>query len=199
MSAGGKGGELDDRLSINLNISLARARELVGLVWDDFRRGKISEPVFWETVEKQYGLKIPQDKRGIWNKWEDTRLIPAMADLVNRLKNEGYRVGLLSDTVPFSANEIRSHGGYDLFDFTVLSYQTGFAKPDPEIYDIALKQLKGIKADEVVFLDDQERNLTTARQLGIKTILVKNFSQAISDVEGLLKVSVAGEEIPNLT
>lgn len=188
MSSGGKGGEFDARLSKNLNIGPALTRELVGLVWDDFRRGRVSEPVFWETIEKRYGHKIPQDKRNIWNKWEDTSLIPAMAGLVNRLKSEGYKVGLLSDTVPLTANEILSHGGYDLFDFTVLSYQVGFAKPDPEIYDIALKRLKGIKPNEVVFLDDQEKCLTAARQLGIKTILVKNFSQAISDVEALLAV-----------
>lgn len=89
----------------------------------------------------------------------------------------------------YNANAIREHGVYDNFDFAVLSYEQGFAKPDPEIYDIALKKLgEGIKPAEIVFLDDKEECLVPARKIGIKTILVQSHEQAIRDVEKFLNL-----------
>ncbi len=39
-----------------------------------------------------------------------------------------------------------------------------------------MKKFK-IKPEEIVYADDQDSNLKDARKLGIKTILVRNFSK----------------------
>jgi putative hydrolase of the HAD superfamily len=53
----------------------------------------------------------------------------------------------------------------------VNSALVGVRKPDPAFYLLCL-EAAGVPAAEVVFLDDQERNLVPARELGMHTELV---------------------------
>jgi epoxide hydrolase-like predicted phosphatase len=186
MTAGGAGFELPERLAANIGVTDDEAWQMLGPVWSDYSRGKITEAELWAYVEKEHGQPILAAQRDIWNKWPDMRPLPEMVELVRRLKAKGYRVGLLSAVIPNTMAEIRSHGGYDAFDFTILSCEVGYSKPDPEIYELAMRKLPGMQPDEVVFLDDQERFLVPAREMGMQTILVRNAAQAIEDAEALL-------------
>jgi putative hydrolase of the HAD superfamily len=94
---------------------------------------------------------------------------------------------LLSNVIPGTEAELRAHGAYDPFDFAILSRHVGYAKPDPEIYRLALDALPGINPEEIVFLDDQEHCLQPAQALGMQTILVQNPAQAIADIHRLLQ------------
>lgn len=187
ITAGGAGNELSERLSKNLGIDSGKAFELLSPVWNQYSRGKITETELWRNVEKNYGKPISELQRDIWNKWENMRPLPEMMDLVLQLKADGYKVGLLSNVIPNTERVIRANGGYDNFDFLVLSCEVGFSKPDPEIYEIVMEHLDGIKPEEVIFLDDQERCLVPARQLGMKTILVRRPDQAIADLRKIIE------------
>ena len=69
-----------------------------------------------------------------------------------------------------------------LLDHCVLSYVSGLKKPHPGIYFEALKW-SGTRAENCLFIDDQEKNTTPARKLGFQTHLYRSFenlSQAIS-------------------
>ena len=57
-----------------------------------------------------------------------------------------------------------------LFDEYVLSFEVGFLKPHPKIYEEALNKAK-IPAGECVFIDDLEDNIDGARKVGLDTIL----------------------------
>lgn len=186
MSFGGGGNEICERLGANLGISADDAFQLLHFPWDAYVTGKITEDELWDEVEKNYGKPIDSSKRDIWNKWEEMQPIPGMLNLVQRLRQDGYVVGMLSNVIPNTRDEIKAHSGYEGFDFLVLSCDVGFAKPDPEIYRIAMNKLSRIEVSEVVFLDDQERFLVPAREFGMKTILVKNPLEAISDIESLI-------------
>ncbi len=187
MSNGGRRGELDARLSQNLDISPAKAGDLLKTVWDDYAAGHIDEDELWQRVEAAYGKPITIKQRDIWNKWEHTSLLPQMDGLVERLKKAGYQVGLVSNTIPNTASEIRSHGGYDIFDFVVLSCEVKAAKPDKTIYELAMAKLSRIEPAEIVFIDDQDRCLVPAREFGMATVLAINPEQTIRDVEVLLE------------
>lgn len=60
----------------------------------------------------------------------------------------------------------------ELFDVVVESTKVGSRKPEQRIYEICLQQLD-VKPEESVFLDDLGVNLKAAKQLGIRTIKVK--------------------------
>jgi putative hydrolase of the HAD superfamily len=186
MTSGGAGNVLAQRLASNLGINEAEAWNLLKPVFEDYIKVKITEAELWRTIEKSYGKPIPADKRDIWNKWDSMRTQPEMVELVKSLKKSSYKVGMLSNVIPNTEKEIRKNGGYDPFEFLVLSCEVGYAKPEKEIYDIAMKHLKGVKPEEVVFLDDQPFFLEPAKAMGMKTILVKSSHQAIREVNELI-------------
>lgn len=56
----------------------------------------------------------------------------------------------------------------DLFDKCYYSYEMGVVKPHPEIFELLLRDAK-VKPEECLFLDDGQKNIDTAHQLGFKT------------------------------
>ena len=188
MTAGGVGIELTDRLGEALGVTAQQAYTLIGPAWSKYSRGSISEAQLWEMVEAAHGKPIQVSKRAIWNTWEEhMQPLPEMLALIKKLHGAGYGVGLLSNVIPNTAADIREHGGYDAFDFLVLSCEAGYAKPDEEIYKLALEKFPGIRPEEVVFIDDQERFLIPAKELGMQTILARSPAQIQEDLEKLLK------------
>ena len=77
----------------------------------------------------------------------------------------------------------------DLFDVVVESATTGVRKPEPAAYELVLDQM-GLRADEVVFLDDLGINLKPARAMGMTTIKVDDPDVALAELEQLLGVSL---------
>ena len=58
------------------------------------------------------------------------------------------------------------------FDKYVVSYEVGFMKPHPRIYERALEEA-GTRPEESVFIDDREENTAAADRLGLQTVLLK--------------------------
>lgn len=94
------------------------------------------------------------------------------ASLLRRLQNH-YKMGVVSN---FYGNvaAICEEAGLSEYLLTILdSTQVGFSKPDPEIFDRALRDL-GVRAETCVFIGDSyERDMLPARRMGMKTIWVK--------------------------
>jgi epoxide hydrolase-like predicted phosphatase len=186
MTDGGRGTELTDRLGLALGIPPQKAYEFLGPVWDKYSRGTISEASLWAHIEQASGQRVALANRNIWNTWEHMTPLPSMLALVSQLKQAGYPVGLLSNIVPNTKRAIEANGGYDLFDFAVLSCELGTAKPDADIYKLALAKLPGVQPGEVLFTDDQERFLVPAAAMGIQTLLAESPEQVIAAIHGLV-------------
>lgn len=186
MTNGGRGDELSARLAKVIHTTTDQASEILWSACDKYIRGTISEAELWQSIESESGVAIAPENRNIWNSQKIMQPLPQMIKLIGQLKLDGYVVGLLSNVIPNTKQLIQNNHGYDEFDFLVLSCEVGYAKPDPEIYALAMKRLHGLRPDEVVFLDDQERCLVPARELGMRTILVENPAQAIAAVTSLL-------------
>ena len=69
-------------------------------------------------------------------------------------------------------------------DGGILSYRDKVIKPDAAIYELLLNRY-GLKAEECVFLDDTEKNLVTAGEMGIHTILFQDRGQAVKELAAL--------------
>jgi len=68
----------------------------------------------------------------------------------------------------------------------VLSYEAGFKKPDPRIYQRAL-QAAQCQPEECIFIDDREDFLAPARALGMTTVLAHSSKQIERDLLELIK------------
>ncbi len=113
------------------------------------------------------------------------RLNPEVQALVQELKEEGYIVGLLSNTSAARATFLRRGGYYAPFSPAIISSDFKVQKPDAEIYRILLRTLN-LPAREVVFIDNKTRNVETARKLGMEGIVFTSGSQLRADLAKIL-------------
>ena len=177
------------RLSNNLGVSEELAAQWLQSIWMPLLAGTISSDQMWIDIEQIYGQPIALAQRDIWFGWDELTPLPEMIELVQKLKSKGYPVGLLSNVTAQSAEIIKHHGGYDEFDFLVLSCDVGSNKPGPEIYQIALEKLGTIPPGDVVFLDDRESNVLAAASAGLTALLVTNHAETIVEVDRLTSPS----------
>jgi putative hydrolase of the HAD superfamily len=175
-----------EKLETILGLSSEEVSQLFGPLWPEYLRGKITDDDLWQQLEAQTSQTVPLEERDIWSKWNDLQPLPEMVQLVTSLRERGNLAGLLTNVTPTTEQEVRQGGGYDGFDFRVKSCEVGFAKPDPEIYEMALEHFNGLTPAEVVFIDDRERFLVPARALGMKAILSTSSAQVIEDIHALL-------------
>lgn len=62
---------------------------------------------------------------------------------------------------------------YSHFDFSILSCIEHLKKPDPAFYRLALKRA-GVSPEDAVFVDDEEKYVAAAKEVGIKDLLYVN-------------------------
>lgn len=96
----------------------------------------------------------------------EQRWIAPNIDLIRRLRPP-YRTAVLSNADRTLRARFEAHDGLlDLFDDFVCSADVGMAKPDPRIYALAAERL-GLSPEECVFIDDLDRNIDAAREVGM--------------------------------
>ena len=166
---------------------VAQTKERRKLFGDQATKGLISDEKFWHGFQKILGKPIPNNCVELaQNSYRKTfEFIPEALKLVGELKKQGIKTAILSNIFKFEAEVIREHNGYDGFDPVVLSYEVGMMKPELDIYKLAIEKLK-IKPEECIFIDDKEKNLVPAKNLGIKIVLAENPDQIVKDVFSII-------------
>jgi putative hydrolase of the HAD superfamily len=114
----------------------------------------------------------------------------AIVDRVRTLREEGYRVGLITNNVREGSASWRALVPVDeLFEVVVDSCEVGMRKPNPAIYLHALDLLGGVPPEAAVFLDDSPGNVEGARRAGLAGILVEDVDAALAELDALLAAS----------
>lgn len=108
-----------------------------------------------------------------------------MMDLVVELKAKGYRVGLFSNNSLSGAKEARTFGIDTIFDVTLFSAEIGFMKPQAEAFGTLAKML-GVHLSELIFIDDSQKSLEGASDIGYTPILYKDMNQLQNELKKLL-------------
>ena len=134
-------------------------------------------------VEDALHYKVNGDLRDIWNTFSNC-MFPRqeIQTTLKSLKASGYTLGLLSDTVPPTAQSIRHGGGYDPFEFTILSCEVGMRKPDERLYKMVLSKIPNVDPGTIVYIDDNPINLIPAQKLGMQTILAGNSEDLNAEI-----------------
>ncbi len=116
---------------------------------------------------------------------ENEKFDQAVIDYIAELKKT-YKIGLLSNSESNYLRRILSEQQLQhLFDEIVISGEVGHAKPDAEFFEIALNKFR-VNPDEVIFIDDQQRNIDAANILGIVGICYKNIQQLRTEMEQIV-------------
>lgn len=96
----------------------------------------------------------------------------AMVELVRDVRTAGMQTGLVTNNVAEFGDGWRALLPIDeLFHHVIDSSAVGVRKPDPAIYELAVRTV-GVAPHEVVFLDDLPSNIAAAEALGLTGVLV---------------------------
>lgn len=96
-----------------------------------------------------------------------------------------YKLSILSNAGGKTLRELFTSEQLQPFEEAELSFETGYVKPDPRAYENAASNL-GVAPQQCVFIDDQERHCTAARDLGMKAICYQDFEQFKRELEPML-------------
>jgi len=157
------------------------AREVKDLVRAS-AKGLIMPDESYQRLSKLFGL-TPEEYRARLMEGEVRN--QALLDYILELR-KSYKVGMLSNVSNggllrrFRVDELDKY-----FDATVASAEVGYAKPEPEAYEIIADRLS-VRLDECVFTDDREVYTEGARAVGMQGIVYTDFAQFKTDLENLL-------------
>lgn len=136
-----------------------------------YDRGDMDGPAYWRSVGRRAGTEF-DDRRvaelvdldlASWSRVDEE-----MVSLVTGLSEAGVRLGMLSN-IPFEIADMfeADHARVlELFPVLGFSCRIGHAKPEPEAFGWCLEGL-GVEPGRVLFVDDTERNVVAARELGL--------------------------------
>jgi putative hydrolase of the HAD superfamily len=146
--------------------------------------GKAPEKVFWETLLKETGLK--EDYRRLRTEILRRFLLrPSMLSVVDRIRERGLVVALLSDQTNWLDEINRKRPFYGRFDFVINSYVLGKSKKDPSAFRDAAKII-GVKPHLILFVDDNIQNVQRAEKAGMRAIHFKSVADFTAELEALL-------------
>jgi len=103
--------------------------------------------------------------------WE---LYPETVDALEALREEGWRLAIVSNAVPELRRTVRGLGIAHYFDAIIASADVGYEKGHPEIFRIALRALGEPDTGGPVWMvgDNVEADIEAATRLGFGTVLV---------------------------
>ena len=149
-------------------------------IFGDVEHGLITPEEFRKEFSKLVGHEVTHEECAFaWQGY--AKEVPQRnLEALIRLRQEGYRVLLLSNTNPFMMEWVESpafdgkgHPVSYYFDHCYLSYQMKLMKPSEDIFRAVLRNEKTF-ASECLFVDDGSRNVATASQLGLRTFCPEN-------------------------
>ncbi len=102
-----------------------------------------------------------------------------------------YKVAMLSNIGQGGLKRWFEEGYLDkYFDVVVGSGDIGFAKPEPEAYEVTADRL-GVRLSECVMIDDRQEYCEGAEAVGMKSIVYSSFEQMKKALEVILTGSGA--------
>ncbi len=156
----------------------APADEINAFFENDFRacqRGKLD---LKEQLTKHLpGWNWPNGVDAFLEYWftSDAAIDPEVMKEVEKLREKGFKCYLASDQEKYRANYLMER--LDLknkFDGYFFSYQLGYMKSQPE-YFAEIFKITGLKPEELLYFDDDQKNVDVATSMGINAYFYANM------------------------
>ncbi|ADZ40531.1 TPA: glucose-1-phosphatase [Yersinia enterocolitica] len=148
-------------------------RFTMGEVFQQHERGEISDEDFARQLSDEMGLSLSFEQFAEGWQAVFVALRPEVISIMQKLRAEGHRVVVLSNTNRLHCNYWPQH--YPevaaAADHMYLSQDLGMRKPEARIYQHVLSA-ENIPAEQAVFFDDVEANIVAARIEGMTGIHV---------------------------
>jgi len=119
-----------------------------------------------DVLKQALGKKVPNEE---------------LFDFIIQELKPKYRIGLISNANYDVVNDLFTPDQAKIFDASVMSFESRMIKPDKRMFELMAERL-GVRMDECVFIDDQERYTVAAEEYGIKSIWYQTLEQAKAEI-----------------
>ena len=145
---------------------IVREELFASVEWAQMDMGVETEASFEPKVVARVPAHLREPVRELLHNWAFPRqMVPGMEELVQRLKDAGYGIYLLSNASvnqPVYWNQLPVSR---LFDGTLVSAFVKTVKPRPEIYQMFTEKFS-LRGEECLFIDDAPINVAGAIAAG---------------------------------
>lgn len=169
-------------------------------LWAAMQRDEITEREYWATRARELGEAVGEpgwDMLALLTRLRqadlNTIVRPEMSALIHAAHRAGIKVGVLSNEFElfYGADVAERIDVLRVMDAIVDATHTKILKPDPRAYALALDALR-CKGSEVLFVDDQFRNISGAVQAGLQTQYfdLRDVPGNVAAVAARLKINI---------
>jgi len=144
------------------------------LAWEEYipplQVGKLTEEEFWRAYATAVQKPLPRNYTTLLMEPRSAREIrPEMRKIIDRVRERGFKLGILSDTVEPHMRENQAKGVYDGFDAVSLSPQIKSTKMSEAAFRIAALRL-WLPPQACAFIDDRQAYADRASHVGMRGI-----------------------------
>ncbi len=137
----------------------------------------------YENLCKEMGLETTKQNVELLMKIRDVaeakvKLFPHTIPMLEKLREQEYKIGLISNSTQFSIELVKEKTGLlEFVDHALFSYQAGFIKPDLTMFKRILETADCKPGEAVMIGDKLEDDVLPARRLGMHAIHFENIEQ----------------------
>jgi putative hydrolase of the HAD superfamily len=151
----------------------------------DYDADILNAQTYWQTVARDTGVRftakqieqLTEQDAIMW-----MNLNPAMLAWIPRIKQAGFRLGILSNMGDGVLDYLRPRFSWlSQFDWLTWSCELGVVKPDPAIYLHTVEKLN-VSPERALFIDNLQKNIAGAEAVGLHAALFENVEQLQADL-----------------
>lgn len=151
----------------------------------NYREWETTSDCIFNEIIKSWGIQtdLYALKSGFYSFFKaDAEPYPETIDTMEKLKQHGIKIGILTDVAYGMDNEFSLEDIYvlsDYIDIAITSVDVGYRKPNSAGYVKLLESLE-FSPNDMIFIGDEEKDIIGAKKLGIVSALI-NRSKEIKD------------------
>ncbi len=150
-------------------------------------KGNASIEDIWDYVQSKLGMEDEEMYAFRKDFFAGDEVDLELMAFIRQIKTK-FKSGMITNAWPGMRHFIEQEWDIaDAFEDIVVSAEIHLVKPDPEIYELALDQLK-VPAQEAVFIDDFIENIEGAENVGMTGIHFRSTAEVMEKLRAMLKV-----------
>ena len=144
---------------------------------------------FWQVTEDSLDKSMKafeidtSMKNELLNLYKVLSPFPEVPEVLKKLKEKNYKLGILSNGTPSLLNElVKSNNLDNIFDDIFSIEEVGIYKPDSKVYDLPIKKYK-IQKEEAAFLSANTWDVSGGGNYGYSSIWVNRNNNIFDNLD----------------
>jgi HAD superfamily hydrolase (TIGR01662 family) len=150
----------------------------------------------YKNLCKNMGLETTKANIDLLTKIRDaaeaeTKLYPYAVPMLNQLRKQGYKTGLISNSSVFAVEWITKRTNLlNHIDYPLFSFDVGVVKPNLKFFEEMLR-ISACKPEETIMIGDKlNDDVTPPKKLGMNAILFRNYEQLKKELADSFQICI---------